>query len=258
MADSISFDRIAACYDETRGGEARGHRIAAALEPLLAGQGRTLEIGIGTGVIARAFLARGRRVLGVDLSPLMAARAVDRLGPRVALGDATCLPVATGSCENAYSVWLLHLVGDVPAVLAEAARVLLPGGRYLVLPSSQGVDTELDRLLETMTEKLVPDRPGSRSATLALLAPPARLRVVDIVALPPFEYTETAADIIAAIEARTWSSLWDVPDATWAEVVLPVLDTLRALPGQDRPRPRRALGEVLVLERQDDAQIWES
>src|SRR5262245_19859134 len=120
---SVSFDRIAERYDETRGGDKRGREIAEEVLPWLV-DGPTLEVGVGTGLVAAALAKRGRHVLGVDLSPAMLARAYTRMGPRVALGDAQALPVATGSLANVYYVWVLHLVGDPAATLAEAARVL--------------------------------------------------------------------------------------------------------------------------------------
>ena len=78
---SLSFDRIADRYDESRGGTARGERVAADLVPWLA-PGRVLEVGVGTGIVAAALAARGLPVYGVDLSQAMLRRAVDRVGSR--------------------------------------------------------------------------------------------------------------------------------------------------------------------------------
>lgn len=50
-----------------------------------------------------------------------------------------------------------------------------------------------------------------------------------------------------AIESRQWSTLWDLSDERWAEVVEPALRALRALPDHDTPRPRRAHDNVVVL-----------
>ena len=49
--ESVSFDKVAAIYDATRGGLERGIRFAAALAPQC-GPGPVFEIGIGTGAIA--------------------------------------------------------------------------------------------------------------------------------------------------------------------------------------------------------------
>src|SRR5689334_11954047 len=96
---SLSFDRVADQYDESRGGTARGERMAADLAPWFA-PGAVLEVGVGTGIVAGGLRKHGVPVLGVDLSAEMLRRAVDRLGPVVARADATALPVASGSIDN--------------------------------------------------------------------------------------------------------------------------------------------------------------
>ncbi|MFC7483181.1 class I SAM-dependent methyltransferase [Luedemannella flava] len=141
---SVSFDPIADRYDETRGGEARGEGVADDLVPWLP-EGRVLEVGVGTGVVAKALRARGLNVVGVDLSPQMARRAVGRLGPRVTLGDAHALPVADASVDAVVMVWVLHLVGGIEGALAEAARVLRPGGRVVAVhdaPTATATDID--------------------------------------------------------------------------------------------------------------------
>src|SRR5687768_8365818 len=115
---SVSFDRIADRYDETRGGDKRGRELSGEVARWLV-PGPALEVGVGTGLVAAGLTARGVPVTGVDLSPAMLARARARLGATVAVGDAMALPVASGSVANVYFVWVLHLVGDVPATIAE-------------------------------------------------------------------------------------------------------------------------------------------
>ena len=62
----------------------------------------------------------------------MLGRARGRLGPVLAQGDAMALPVRSGSIANACSVWVLQAVDDPEKVVAEAARVVRSGGRYVV------------------------------------------------------------------------------------------------------------------------------
>src|SRR5713226_8068277 len=136
---SISFDRAAAFYDETRGGEQRGRLCAQAIEPRFASSGLTLEIGVGTGLVGAALQAGGRRVAGVDISVQMLQRARSRK-LAVAHADALALPFASGSVDDAYSVWLLHLVADQAAVLREVMRVLRPGGGRALLREGLPLD----------------------------------------------------------------------------------------------------------------------
>jgi ubiquinone/menaquinone biosynthesis C-methylase UbiE len=155
---SLSFERIADRYDATRGGEQRGRRTAASLAPLLDPVWPVVEIGIGTGVIALGLRELGFAVVGVDLSPAMTQRARRRLGPVVAVADAAHLPVADAAIEQAVSIWLLHLVADRAAVMAEVARALRPGGRYLVSSARVGVPPtdDIDRLVFDMRNQLDP------------------------------------------------------------------------------------------------------
>src|SRR4030095_2627930 len=134
MAESIRFDRIADRYDETRGGVQRGLDLAA---PVLAHlrPGPVLEVGVGTGVVAAPLAAAGHPVVGIDLSLPMLVRAQERLGPCVALADGYHLPIAKGSVANALIAWVLQLVPDIPAFLAEVARAGAAGGRVAGVPS---------------------------------------------------------------------------------------------------------------------------
>ena len=118
---SVSFDRAAASYDETRGGERRGYNCAETLDPLFAHTGLTLEIGAGTGVVGAALRARGRRVVGVDISAQMLRRASDR-GVPVVQADALFLPLGSSSVDDAYSVWVFHVVGDQGRAIWRSAQ----------------------------------------------------------------------------------------------------------------------------------------
>ncbi|HEU4759058.1 MAG TPA: methyltransferase domain-containing protein, partial [Dehalococcoidia bacterium] len=81
------YDPIAPFYDETRGGEERGRRIARQLDPLLRRDIPVIDIGAGTGVVARGLQELGHRVLALDLSREMLRRALPRLGGVALRGD---------------------------------------------------------------------------------------------------------------------------------------------------------------------------
>lgn len=120
------YDVEYARYDATRGGEPRAEAAAAAVAPMLPA-GLVLDVAGGTGLVARGLVRRGLRVVVVDRSPGMLGLARDRLGS-VLRADAARLPVLGGSCDGVLMMWLLHLLDDAAPVLAEAARVLRPGG----------------------------------------------------------------------------------------------------------------------------------
>jgi SAM-dependent methyltransferase len=248
---SVAFDRVADRYDETRGGEERGRLLARELDPLLDRRWPVLEIGVGTGVVARGLVDLGHRVFGVDLSPPMAARAADRLGPVVVVGDALRLPVADVAVSQAYSVWLLHLVGDQGAVLGEVARVLRPGGRYVVSPGHlPRPEDEVGAMLWDLDRLLDPDEARVDDAErLRALAPAAGLRMVEERRCAPRRFEMSPEEVARNMEERVYSILWDVDDATWRDLVEPVIRRVRHLPDPEQPRPRVHEYELIVLDR---------
>lgn len=251
MSRSLPFDRIAESYDETRGGEDRGRRFARELASLLDPTQPVLEVGIGTGVVALGLKELGHRVFGADLSLPMLRRAVDRIGPRVAVADARALPLADGSFQQAYSVWVLHVVGDMAEVLREVARVLRPGGRYLVVPAiGERPSDPVGRPIWDMQRMLDPE--GSRAdheERLGALAPGAGLRLVEIRSWPLHDYEETPAEALRKIESRSYSILWDVTEEDWRRAVVPAIEVLRSLPDPDRPVRRTSTNRLVVLEK---------
>ena len=253
MTRSVSFDRAAADYDRTRGGEERGVRYAAILDPLFGGRGLTLEVGVGTGIVARGLAALGRDVVGVDLSPAMLDLARTRLGSRVANGDAMKLPVRSEAVDDAYSVWVLHLVGDVAAVLAEVARVLRPGGRYLVVTSVRRTGDPIGEVYEELSRRLRGEQRGQDDTVrLEQAGAAARLRLRAVQAWEDFGFTMTPNAAVEEIEHRTHSYLWDLTDEQWRDVVVPALERLRSMPDPDTPIERRVVHDVVVLERLQD------
>ena len=96
-----------------------------------------VEVGCGRGGGAEAVLANlgPARVLGVDFSPRAIAfcRRVHRTsGLEFVVGDAESLPLADESADVILSVETTHCYRSTPAFLAQARRVLRPGGHLLL------------------------------------------------------------------------------------------------------------------------------
>lgn len=135
------FDRLAPTWD-TRIGP---HHLGA-LELALADvppPGRILDLGTGTGVVAKALAERypEAEVVGIDLSRGMVEHARAQLPPGVAgrvrfeVGDASALDCTDGEFE-------LVVLSNMIPFFAELARVTAPGGR-LVLSFSRGDATPI-------------------------------------------------------------------------------------------------------------------
>ncbi len=97
-----------------------------------------LEVGVGLGTDLVRFARAGALVTGVDFSE----RAVELVRRRlefeglegeVLVADAESLPFADSSFDRVYSWGVLHHTPDTAAAVAEAARVLRPGGKLCVM-----------------------------------------------------------------------------------------------------------------------------
>jgi demethylmenaquinone methyltransferase/2-methoxy-6-polyprenyl-1,4-benzoquinol methylase len=139
------YNKISRFYDLLSDRSEAPMRIAG-LDLLKAGNGeKVLEIGFGTGhmltALARAVGSQGR-AFGVDLSDQMVKLAkkslarsglLDRCQPRC--GDAAHLPYSAGTMNAVFMSFTLELFDtpEIPDVLSECKRVLLPGGRIVVV-----------------------------------------------------------------------------------------------------------------------------
>ena len=94
---------------------------------------RVLDAGCGGGLVARELAAAGAEVVGVDrsLGSLGVARRAVRGHFRPAQGRLERLPFAAGSFDAVVAADVLEHLPDLPAAVAELARVLAPGGSFL-------------------------------------------------------------------------------------------------------------------------------
>jgi SAM-dependent methyltransferase len=151
MFHMLDYDVEAERYDATRGGVPRAGSAARAVLALVPDRARTLlDVGCGTGLVTERLTRPGLRVIGVDSSTEMARMASARVGPALVLGDSRRLPFADASLDAVSAVWLLHLLPDAPAVVAECARVLRPGGVFVTTvdkDAGHDMDNDVSALL---------------------------------------------------------------------------------------------------------------
>jgi ArsR family transcriptional regulator len=139
-AASDAFQREGMDWDELRALDLDAAAIEAALLAALPERIEALlDIGTGTGRLLEVLAPRTRRALGVDASREMLALARARLSERglaesctVRQADMYRLPLADRSFDAVTLQMVLHYAEDPAAALAEAARVLRPGGLLLV------------------------------------------------------------------------------------------------------------------------------
>ncbi|MCA9878610.1 MAG: methyltransferase domain-containing protein [Thermomicrobiales bacterium] len=119
--------------------------FAPVAEQMVAGtalppQARVLDVGCGTGIVARTVAARLRgqgAVTGLDLNPAMLAvarQAADAAGMAITWvqGDAQALPFPEASFDLVFCQQAIQFLPDRAAAVAEMHRVLAPGGEVAV------------------------------------------------------------------------------------------------------------------------------
>jgi ArsR family transcriptional regulator len=142
------FERVAADWDKIgqdfETGQARQRAAASLLPPGLV----LADLGCGTGYAARALCGLCRRLILVDRSPAMLARARERLSraPRGSelefrAGELDALPIATAELDGLVAGMVLHHLARLDGPLAEMRRVLKPGATAVLfdlVPHSEG------------------------------------------------------------------------------------------------------------------------
>lgn len=135
------FRSVAADWDRIRQLHIADGEVEAAIGRALGSEkiASHLDIGTGTGRLLELLAEQSERAVGVDLSfdMLAVARAnLDRSGHRhvqLRPGDVYSLPFDRGSFDLVTIHQVLHYLEEPGRAIAEAARVLAPGGRLLVV-----------------------------------------------------------------------------------------------------------------------------
>ncbi len=135
------FRENAQRWDEVRALYVAEREVEAALLELIGGGGipAFLDIGTGTGRILELAAARFSHGVGVDLSPEMLTIARVRLADarlrhcHARHADMYALPFANGSFDTVVFHMVLHFADRPAEAIAEAARVLKPGGRMILV-----------------------------------------------------------------------------------------------------------------------------
>jgi len=221
---SIVFDRAAGYYDATRGfppgvedrvGELFAH--AGRLGPA----SRVIEIGIGTGRIALPLAPRVGRYTGADLSaPMLGQLARKRAGLAIdpVRADVARLPFADGRFDAVVGVHVFHLIPRWRAVLAEAARVLAPGGLLLHGGDDHSRGPVWRRWRERVEEHGSAPNVGVPRARIESFPEdegwtPAGVHQI------AFTRTTRPREMLELVADRSWSSTWRMGEAELAQAV---------------------------------------
>lgn len=146
---AINYDQAVAFYDETRG--YRDGVVERYRDALLACTGvdrsaRILEMGIGSGLIAQAFMREARNYYGIDLSlgmmRLIAGKLEGCQRPLLAQADCANLPFAAASFDLVHAVRVFHHLSDWRDCIDEARRLLRAGGALVIVENLPPAEAE--------------------------------------------------------------------------------------------------------------------
>jgi SAM-dependent methyltransferase len=245
MADTVlDYEAEAAHYDRTRGGVPRAEAAAEAVLRLVPPGARTLlDLACGTGLVTERLTRPGLRVYGADAAHAMVRVAAGRVPGGAVRADARRLPLPDASLDAVAAVWLLHLVPFAADVVAEAARVLRPGGVLVVTldkDAAHDVDSDIDAILRPHRSA------GTASDRSDLITACAAAHGLD--PAPGTRFTGhgqggTPRDTVRKLRAGYFASWFDGDPATTETLAA----ALTALPDQDRPRadPRYRLASFV-------------
>ncbi len=231
MSDSVSFDRAADRYDETRRLTSEASRATVdLLQAEVRARRPCLEIGVGTGLIALPLHDAGVEMVGVDLSEAMLRKLAEKSGGRPAFpilrGDATRLPFRDAIFGAAIARHVLHLIPRWQDAVAELVRVVRPGGVLLLnIGTHGGPWQELHDRLETAAGSGT-RRVGLAAEDHALLDGALEGLGARFRELPPVweKGDSTPERFFQAAEGGTFSWTWKVP----ADRLTAAIDTTRA------------------------------
>jgi ArsR family transcriptional regulator len=145
------FEAHAATWDSIRSLHIADAEIERAIGSMLGDQplGALLDIGTGTGRMLELFAPKAASAIGIDRSSEMLRLARVKLeqagicGASLRQGDMYALPLGDRSADSIILHQVLHYAQQPGAAISEAARVLAPGGRLLVIDFAQHDRAEL-------------------------------------------------------------------------------------------------------------------
>jgi demethylmenaquinone methyltransferase / 2-methoxy-6-polyprenyl-1,4-benzoquinol methylase len=157
------FDRTAADYDRLERVMALGsgpmYRRRALVRAGLTNGMRVLDIGVGTGLLARQaahLVGESGMVTGIDPSSGMLSSAKVPTRVELIVGSAESIPVSAATADFLCMGYALRHVTDISAALREFLRVLKPGGRICLLEITRPEGSVAHALLKAYMRGVVP------------------------------------------------------------------------------------------------------
>ena len=183
-------------------------------------RGALVEVGCGTAQWVHALSERGLRVLGIDASQAMLSVARARAQGRLVLANASALPLREQACAGLFAVHALHHFPDKAAFILEVARVLSPGGRFVVISLDPHRHEDRWGVYDYWPETYARDLARYASTEqISEYGQAAGLRLVEYGIAEQLEETRSASELLDRGEAwkRSTSQLADLSAREWED-----------------------------------------
>jgi SAM-dependent methyltransferase len=226
------FDRISDVYDETR--EPLDSDALDKAAEILSKDGckRILEVGIGTGRIAKPLLDRKFEIVGVDLARKMMAKARSKGIVDLVMGDANHLPIRDKSFEVVLLAHVVHLLEDPVATFEKLWRI--PTKEIVIFvrrreqpgesPALAGAEVgDIRQIFRKAAEEMgyaLPTRPWDwrerfrNEINLLNIRPPNEL-----ITIQDSEVVTTLGERLSFLENRAFGSLSSIPDDVFQKMM---------------------------------------
>ncbi len=228
---TISFDRIADLYDNTR---TLAPEVSERLTAEILRLGRVtpdttfFEPGIGTGRVALPLVERGYAYTGVDISEAMMDKLRQKLEGKAHLltlihADATVLPLDDNSFDVAIAPHILHLIADWQRAMDELRRVLKPTGVFIYFHHATDKTATRDTIGQQWREILSGygyDSGFIGGVTEDVLGRlQAQGATLETVVVAELSRESTVDSLMRAYRDRIYSHMWRVPDETYHQAL---------------------------------------
>ena len=213
----LSFDRIAYAYDDYNVHAPEVAReIGESIVAVVGHGGTVLELGIGTGRIARPVADAGCQVVGIDVSAEMMLKAREKDIERLVRGSILNLPFQNASFDGVMVIHVLHHIADWRLALTEAWRILKPGGVMILGNDWLDPQSCVRRMRGELRQAVIALRPamkppGAGAQYDQFLAKRGGRIEADVIAASWYNHTSPAS-VLERMASRVHQETWPLDD----------------------------------------------